>query len=76
MTAPAITIPSYCSVAEAARLMSEHGVNRLPVVKGRPSSSASSRGPISSSAFVRSDEDIRGEIKEDLLLRNLLARSA
>ena len=35
MTAPAITVPPYCSVAEAARLMSEHGINRLPGSEGR-----------------------------------------
>ena len=33
MTPPAITIAPYESVAEAARIMSERHVNRLPVVK-------------------------------------------
>ena len=70
MTSPAITIPSYCSVAEAARLMSEHGVNRLPVVKGSDSELVGivTRADLVK-AFVRSDDDIRAEIKEDLLRR-------
>ena len=34
MTAPAITVSPQCSVARAARLMSEYGINRLPVVRG------------------------------------------
>src|SRR5687768_755983 len=33
MSSPAVTIGPYESVAEAARMMSERGVNRLPVVK-------------------------------------------
>ena len=34
MTSPAVTIPPYESVAQAARIMCERRVNRLPVVKG------------------------------------------
>jgi len=33
MTSPAVTIPPYESVSQAARIMCEHRVNRLPVVK-------------------------------------------
>jgi CBS-domain-containing membrane protein len=57
MTSPAITIPSYSSVAEAARLMSEHGVNRLPVFKG--------------DQLVGIVTEIRREIREDLLRRTI-----
>jgi CBS-domain-containing membrane protein len=70
MTSPAITVPSYCSVAEAARLMSEEGVNRLPVVRGQELVGIVTRADLVR-AFARSDEDIRREIKEDVLRRVL-----
>ena len=68
MTSPAITVSPYCSVAEAARLMSEHGVNRLPVIKGDDLVGIVTRTDLVK-AFIRSDEEIREEIKEDLLRR-------
>jgi CBS domain-containing protein len=70
MTSPAITIPSYFSVAEAARLMSEHGVNRLPVIKGDELVGIVTRADLVR-AFARSDEEIRREIREDLLRRTI-----
>lgn len=70
MTAPAITISPYSSVAEAARLMSEHGVNRLPVVRGDELVGIVTRTDLVR-AFVRSDQDIRREIEEDVLVRTL-----
>ena len=70
MTAPAITIPAYGSVAEAARLMSEHGVNRLPVLGAQKLVGIVTRSDLLQ-AFVREDDDIRGEIEEDVLRRNL-----
>lgn len=70
MTSPAITVSPYCSVAEAARLMSEHGVNRLPVIKGDDLVGIVTRADLVK-AFIRSDEGIREEIKEDLLRRTL-----
>lgn len=70
MTAPAITIPAYCSVSEAARLMSEHGVNRLPVIGTHELVGIVTRTDLVR-AFVRSDQDIRHEIREDVLRRNL-----
>jgi CBS domain-containing protein len=68
MTSPAITVSPYCSVAEAARLMSEHGVNRLPVIKGDDLVGIVTRTDLVR-AFTRSDEEIREEIEEDLLRR-------
>jgi CBS-domain-containing membrane protein len=68
MTSPAITVSPYCSVAEAARLMSEHGVNRLPVIRGDDLVGIVTRTDLVK-AFIRSDEEIREEIKEDLLRR-------
>jgi CBS domain-containing protein len=70
MTAPAITISSYSSVAEAARLMSERGVNRLPVVKGDELVGIVTRTDLVR-AFVRSDDDIRHDIVDDVLRKML-----
>ncbi|HEX2346038.1 MAG TPA: CBS domain-containing protein [Gaiellaceae bacterium] len=68
MTSPAITVSWYCSVAEAARLMSEYGVNRLPVMKGEELVGIVTRTDLVR-AFVRSDAEIREEIEEDLIRR-------
>jgi CBS-domain-containing membrane protein len=70
MTAPAITVSPHCSVAEAARLMSEHRINRLPVVKDGELVGIVTRTDLVR-AFVRSDEEIRREIMEDLIRRTL-----
>lgn len=70
MTAPAITVSRHCSVAEAARLMSEHRINRLPVVKDGELVGIVTRTDLVR-AFVRSDEEIRREIREDLLRKTL-----
>ncbi len=66
MTAPAITVSQHCSVAEAARLMSEHGINRLPVLRRDELVGIVTRTDLVR-AFVRSDEDIRREIREEVL---------
>lgn len=66
MTSPAITIAPYDSVAAAARVMSERGVNRLPVVKRGELVGIVTRADLVR-AFVRSDEEIAREIKEDVL---------
>jgi CBS domain-containing protein len=68
MTSPAITVSPYTSVAAAARLMSEHGVNRLPVMRGDTLVGIVTRTDLVK-AFARSDAEIREEIKEDLLRR-------
>ena len=70
MTAPAITIPAYCSVAQAARLMTEHGVNRLPVIGAGKLIGIVTRTDLVR-AFVRSDADIRREVREDVLRRDM-----
>lgn len=70
MSAPAITISTYASVAEAARLMSERGINRLPVLKDGELVGIVTRTDLVR-AFVRSDEEIRREITEELLRRTL-----
>jgi len=67
MTAPAITVRVTRSVAEAARIMIEEGVKRLPVVDV----DGSLQGIVTRSdlvrAFARSDAEIEREIREDVI---------
>lgn len=70
MTAPAITVAPEANVAEAARLMSEHGVNRLPVLRHDELVGIVTRTDLVR-AFTRSDAEIRREILEDVLERTL-----
>ena len=70
MTAQVLTISPYASVAEAARRMSDLGIKRLPVVKDGRLVGIVSRTDLMR-AFVRSDDEIRREIQEDLLRRTL-----
>ena len=73
MTTPAITIPPYESVSEAARIMCELGVNRLPVVKDERLVGIITRADLVR-AFTRSDEDIAREIREDVFERDHVDR--
>jgi CBS domain-containing protein len=70
MTSPPITISPFRSVDEAARLMTEHGVNRLPVVVDEELVGIVTRADLVR-AFTRSDADIRREIVQELLERTL-----
>jgi CBS domain-containing protein len=70
MTTQVVTISPYASVAEAARRMSDLGIKRLPVVKDGDLVGIVSRTDLVR-AFVRSDDEIRREIREDVLLRTL-----
>lgn len=65
MSSPAITIAPNRSVAEGARSMIEHGVNRLPVVDGSRLVGILTRADIVR-AFVRPDEELEREIREDV----------
>jgi CBS domain-containing protein len=69
MTAPARTISRHRPVAEAATIMLEERINRLPVV-GEDGTLLGlvSRGDLVR-AFARSDEEIQREIEEDVLRR-------
>lgn len=68
MTSPAISIEPDRSIAAAAALMLESRINRIPVV----SRDGTLVGIVSRSdlvrAFTRSDADIEGEIREDVLM--------
>jgi CBS domain-containing protein len=70
MTSPAITIAPHRSVAEAARLMSERGVNRLPVVEDGKLVGIVTRADLVR-AFTRTDEEIERELREDVLGRTM-----
>lgn len=64
MTAPAVTIVPYASVASAASRMIEHGVNRLPVVDGRGRLVGIVTRADLVRAFARTDEQIAAEARE------------
>lgn len=70
MTSPAVTIGAGRPVSEAARLMVEQGVNRLPVVYGGDLVGIVTRADLVR-AFRRSDEEIEREIREDVLVNTL-----
>jgi CBS domain-containing protein len=66
MTAPASTIRPKQQVSEAAALMVEHGINRLPVVDDGRLVGIVSRADLVR-AFHRSDAEIEREIREEIL---------
>jgi CBS domain-containing protein len=70
MTSPAVTIAPRRQVSEAARLMTERSVNRLPVVEDGTLVGIVTRADLVA-AFARSDGDIRREIVDELLVRTL-----
>jgi CBS domain-containing protein len=71
MTTPAITIEQYAPVAEAARRMLGHGINRLPVVNV----TGDLIGIVSRAdlvrAFARSDAEIEREIREVVIGKSM-----
>lgn len=71
MTSPAIVIRPERSVDEAARLMTQKRVNRLPVVDAE----GTLLGIVSRAdvvrAFVRSDEEIERELREEVAVGTL-----
>jgi CBS domain-containing protein len=71
MTSPAVTIGPMRSVAEAAGRMIDERVNRLPVVDEDGAIVGIVTRADLVRAFVRSDEEITREIKDDLILRTL-----
>jgi CBS domain-containing protein len=66
MTSPAVTITPYRSVAAAATLMLEHGVNRLPVLKQDVLVGIVTRADLVR-AFHRTDAEIADEIRKDVI---------
>jgi CBS domain-containing protein len=70
MTSPAITVDPDASVRDAARIMTERQVNRLPVVSGGKLVGIVSRADLVR-AFVRTDEELGAEIIADVLRRGM-----
>lgn len=70
MTAPAITLAPEATVTEAARLMLERNLNRLPVVDDGRLVGIVTRADLVR-LFTRSDEDIAREIRENVARRML-----
>ena len=70
MTTPAVTITPRRSVADAAELMLEVGIDRLPVVDAGELVGIVTRADLVR-AFTRGDEEVEREIKEDVLLATL-----
>ena len=70
MSSPALTIAPYESVSAAAQLMTEHGVNRLPVVQDGRLVGIVTRTDLVR-AFARTDEEIEAEIRRDVLARTM-----
>jgi len=70
MTAPAITIDASRSVQQAANLMIERRVNRLPVIEDGRLVGIVTRADLVRS-FVRSDEQLEATIRDDILLKAL-----
>ena len=70
MTSPAVTVEADTPVAEAARMMVDRGMNRLPVVKDGTLVGIVTRADLVR-LFTRSDEDIAREIRENVAGRML-----
>ncbi|MEO3805341.1 CBS domain-containing protein [Nonomuraea sp. B1E8] len=67
MTAPAVTIAAAATTVEAARLMEERGVKRLPVVDEDDTLLGIVSRHDLLKVFVRQDGDIAQEVREDVL---------
>jgi CBS domain-containing protein len=70
MTSPAVTITPRRSVAEAAELMLDLKIDRLPVVDAGELVGIVTRADLVR-AFTRSDEEIEREIVRDVILKTL-----
>jgi CBS domain-containing protein len=70
MTSPALTTERGRPVSEAAKLMVEKGINRLPVVSEGRLVGIVTRADLVR-AFHRPDEEIEREISDDVLLSTL-----
>jgi CBS domain-containing protein len=65
MTSPAITVLGRSTLPAAATLMTERGVNRLPVVDGRGLVGIVTRADLVR-AFARPDDEIRADVLHEL----------
>ena len=70
MSSPPVSTSPWRTVSEAARLMVEHSVNRLPVLDGNRLVGIVSRADLVR-AFKRDDDDIEREIREEAIGESL-----
>lgn len=75
MTAPAVTITAKRPLAEVANVMIDQGVKRLPVVDPEGVLIGIVTRADLVRAFVRSDEEILAEIRDDVIRRTLWIES-
>ncbi|GED83080.1 CBS domain-containing protein [Streptomyces sp. NPDC091412] len=67
MTSPAVTVHSDATLAEAARIMAQRRVKRLPVVSGEGMLEGMvSRGDLLK-VFLRSDDDLAEEVRREIV---------
>lgn len=66
MTAPAVTIGSGRGIREAAAIMTEQAINRLPVVDDGRLVGIVSRADLVS-AFLRSDDDLERAVRQEIV---------
>jgi CBS domain-containing protein len=71
MTSPAFVVDENDEVGTAARLMSRHGLGRLPVTSMGKLCGILSRSDVLR-VFLRADEDIKTEIERDVLCNRVL----
>ncbi|MFI8091013.1 CBS domain-containing protein [Streptomyces sp. NPDC086080] len=71
MSAPAVTVRADATVSEAARLMTEHGIKRLPVVdeEDRLTGIVTRRDLLQ--VFLRTDDSIEHTVRKEVLGRTL-----
>jgi CBS domain-containing protein len=68
MTSPAITVEPVASIRDAARIMTERQVNRLPVVHDGRLVGILTRADLVR-AYARSDEELTAAVREDVIRR-------
>lgn len=68
MTSPAIVVTADTPVREAARIMSDRQINRLPVIEGERLVGIVTRADIVR-AFVRTDEELRAAVVDEVVRR-------
>ena len=70
MTTPAITIEGRATIAEAARLMTRHRINRLPVVDNGKLVGIVTRADLVRT-FVKTDAELVAIIRDEVLWRSM-----
>lgn len=71
MSAPPITVSPYLKIGAAARVLARRGVKRLPVVDDRGRLVGIVTRADLLAVFLRDDDEIRDEIVEQVIRRNL-----